>query len=45
LEFFLMRMEPLTANVDEEFRKWSDPDLNPPLTGRAIVQRDWKLGV
>jgi len=45
LEFFLMRMEPLTANVDEEFRRWSDPDVSPPLTGRASRQRDRTVGV
>lgn len=45
LEFFLMRMEPLTANVDEEFRRWSDPDVSPPLTGRAIGRRDRTVGV
>jgi hypothetical protein len=40
-----MRMEPLTANVDEEFRRWSDPDVSPPLTGRASRQRDRTVGV
>jgi hypothetical protein len=45
LEFFLMRMEPLTANVDEEFRRWSDPDVSPPLTGRAMGRGERTVGV
>jgi hypothetical protein len=34
-------MEALTASVDEEFKRWADPDLNPPMnertTGRRVV--------
>jgi hypothetical protein len=29
LEFFLTRMEVMTANVEDEFRRWADPDLRP----------------